>query len=166
MLKHYNQYTECVKDLNVSPAVLEMSKFIQHSDVSCLRHCRFVSFYSFRLCRALGLDYRSAARGGLLHDLFLYDWHKLELKVSFRNFFKLHGFTHPGTALYNASNYFTLNDKEKDIISKHMWPLIPRLPKYAESFWVSMVDKYVTVLEVTRLIHLTKLWRVNPEGDK
>jgi uncharacterized protein len=52
-----------------------MEKFIQHSDVSCLEHCMSVSYNSYLICRRLGLNYQAAARGGLLHDLFLYDWH-------------------------------------------------------------------------------------------
>ena len=36
---------------------------------------------------------------------------------------------------------------EKDIIVKHMWPLSPWMPKYRESFTVSMMDKYCAMME-------------------
>ena len=85
------------------------------------------------------MDYKSAARAGLLHDLFLYDWHNQPRK----KLFEKHGYTHPRTALNNASNNFDLNYKEKDIILKHMWPLtLKSVPRYKESFLVSIVDKY------------------------
>ena len=43
------------------------------------------------MCGALfHLDAKSAARGGMLHDLFLYDWHTHARETGER----LHGFTH------------------------------------------------------------------------
>ena len=118
-----------------------MEYFTQHGGVTCLEHCLWVSYKSFLLCRYMGLDFRSAARGGLLHDLFLYDWH---VKNSSRG---LHAFSHPHTAYQNASHCFDLNELEEDIIIKHMWPLTVILPKYPESLVVSMVDKYCAVAE-------------------
>jgi len=43
---------------------------------------------------------------------------------------------HPRVALENAIEHFDLNDTEKDIIEKHMWPLTIRLPKTKESLVV------------------------------
>ena len=62
--------------------------------------------------------------------------------------FQKHGFTHPRTALENACKYFNLNEIEKDIIEKHMWPLtLRKVPKYKESVVVTMVDKYCSTKE-------------------
>ena len=62
--------------------------------------------------------------------------------------FQKHGFTHPKVALDNAVKYFNLNNIEKDIIEKHMWPLtIRKVPKYKESVIVTMVDKYCSTQE-------------------
>jgi uncharacterized protein len=90
----------------------------------------------------MGFDYRSAARGGLLHDFFLYDWH---IGKPYRG---LHGFIHPYIALENANQYFCLNELEKDVIQKHMWPLTIRLPRYKETFVVLLVDKYCATKEI------------------
>lgn len=139
-----NDYKECIKDLIENSAVQSMDNYIQHGDISCLKHCINVSYNSFLVCRRLGLDYCAAARGGLLHDMFLYDWHVTRPKEG------MHGFTHPYAALKNANKYFRLSDKEKDIIEKHMWPLTVKLPKYRESFIVSCVDKYCAVMEVLK----------------
>ena len=46
---------------------------------------------------------RSAARGGMLHDLFLYDWREHSKKTGDR----LHAITHPITAYRNACKYFS-----------------------------------------------------------
>lgn len=59
----------------------------------------------------------------------------------------LHAFTHPKTALENASKLFSLNEKECDIILKHMWPVTIKLPKYKESYIITLVDKYCALEE-------------------
>ena len=43
--------------------------------------------------------------------------------------------------------HFELNEVEKDIIVKHMWPLTFIPPKYQESFVVTFADKYVSSKE-------------------
>lgn len=136
------EYEKCINDLIYHESVLSMENYIQHSDVSCLEHCIQVSYNSYRICKKLGFDYRSAARGGLLHDLFLYDWHVTKPKEG------LHGFTHPTAALKNANKYFKLNELEKDIIQKHMWPLTMQLPRHKESFVIVFVDKYCAIKEI------------------
>ena len=42
---------------------------------------------------------------------------------------------------------FELNEIEQDIILKHMWPLTVKLPKYKESYIITLADKYATYLE-------------------
>ncbi len=140
-------FKSCAAEILQSKEVQSMSAFIQHANVSCLEHSVSVAYYSYRLCRKLRLqvDCRSLIRGALLHDFFLYDWH---LKSDRKG---LHGFTHPKTALENAQEHFTLNDKEKDIIVKHMWPLTLRPPKYKEALIVSLSDKFCSTIETLRL---------------
>lgn len=139
--------TECISDLLRSDQVQQMRAFIQHADVSCLEHCIFVAYTSFWLCERLGIsaDRRSMLRGALLHDFFLYDWHEKSDRKG------LHGFTHPRTALNNAQRQFDLNELEKDIILRHMWPLTLIPPKYRESYIVSLSDKICSVMETLRL---------------
>jgi uncharacterized protein len=147
------EYYECIKDLFNSDPVKLMNSFIQHGSTTTLEHSINVSYKSYKLAKLLKMDYKSAARAGLLHDLFLYDWH---LEPKDNKLFQKHGFTHPEKALNNANKYFDLNDKEKDIISKHMWPLtLRKVPKYKESFLVSVVDKYSSCSET-----------INPVLDK
>ena len=54
---------------------------------------------------------------------------------------------HPQIALKNASEIFSLNELEKDIILKHMWPVTFSFPKYRESYIVTIMDKYSACLE-------------------
>jgi uncharacterized protein len=137
-------YLDCVRELLEHDKVKSMHCYMQHRGVDCLEHSLNVSVASFRICRRLGLDFRSAARGGLLHDFFLYDWHKEN------PYGGLHGFRHPKIAAMNADKHFTLNKREQDVIKKHMWPLTLALPKYPETFVVICVDKFFCVAEAFR----------------
>ncbi len=137
----------CIKDLIDAPSVRMMQQFTQHGDVSTLEHCLTVAFVSYLICRIVGLNFYAAARGGLLHDLFLYDWHKPNPYPG------LHGFSHPKIALYNARKNFFLTPLEEEIIRTHMWPLTLRaFPRHGESFVVSCADKLCAILETFGLI--------------
>lgn len=135
------EYLGCISGLIDHEMVRSMGNYIQHSDINCLEHSLYVSYSSYLVCRRMGLDYRSAARGGLLHDFFLYDWH---LEKPYKG---LHGLTHPHVALQNANKYFHLNKLEQDIIRKHMWPLTVTPPKYKEAYIVAAIDKYCAFME-------------------
>lgn len=139
------EYLDCIFYLIQHEKIIELEKYVQHGDVTCLEHSLCVSYRSYQVCKRLGFDYRAAARGGLLHDFFLYDWHG---EKPYKGF---HGFKHAMIALNNACMYFELNDKEKDIIRKHMWPLNLTLPKYKESYVVMLMDKYCALLETTNI---------------
>ena len=89
-----------------------MEAYTQHGETSCLRHSINVSYLSYLYCRDHGWQARAAARAGLLHDLFLYDWHFHAKETG--NYF--HGLTHPRRALENAQRLFSLTDREKNII--------------------------------------------------
>ena len=46
---------------------------------------------------------------------------------------------------------------EKDIISKHMWPVTFSAPKYLESYTITFVDKYCAVKELINYCKYT-IW--------
>lgn len=131
-----------ISDLINNETVLQMKNYRQHYETSCFEHCKMVAYYCYLICKKYNLDYKSATRAAMLHDLFLYDWRK---KDNGRK--GLHAFTHPQTALENASKLFDLNEKERDIILKHMWPVTIKLPKYKESYIITLVDKYCAIQE-------------------
>ena len=144
------EFKNIIKDLITNETVQEMKKYRQHCETSCFEHCLVASYYCYNFCKKHKLDYKSCARAAMLHDLFLYDWRK---KQDGRK--GLHAFTHPKTAYENASSLFLLNEKEKDIILKHMWPLtLFSIPKYKESFVLTIVDKYCALYEAVYEIRL------------
>ncbi len=138
------EYCSIVQDILENETVQEMKKYRQHYNTSTYDHCLEVSYISYKICKKFNLDYKSMARAAMLHDLFLYDWRKSQRDVEIEG---LHAFVHPKIALQNASKIFDLNDKEKDIIVKHMWPLTLPFPKYRESFIITLVDKYSALHE-------------------
>ena len=135
-------YMNIVKDIISNEMVQEMKQYRQHYNVSCFDHCLYVSYNLYSLCKKHNLDYESAARAGLVHDLFLYDWRKRENGRKGH-----HAFTHPKTAYENAKKIFKLNEIETDIILKHMWPVTLGIPKYKETFLMTYVDKYFAYSE-------------------
>ena len=124
-------------------------------------HVVRVAYLSYFFSKLLGLDYISSARGGLLHDFFLYDWRVRKKGDEHRS---LHGKEHPYIALSNANLYFHINEKEIDIITKHMYPKTKERPMYAESFIVSIMDKVSTIIEYSKRV-VNKEFHIIYEGS-
>lgn len=117
---------------------------IEHHGTSRMDHSLRVSYYSYMIAKVCRLDYDQVARAGLLHDFYLdrtTDYEKTKDK------FLLFTTKHPVTAVENAKRYFALTEKEEDMIKSHMFPVDYRVPKYAESWIVSFVDKFVSFYE-------------------
>ena len=139
-----DEYYEAINDIYEHEEFLKLKEFFHHNS-SIYEHVQDVAYLSYRISKYLKLDYRSAARGALLHDFFLYDWRNHDVPDLPRK--KFHGIEHPTIAVDNARKYFSINEIEEDIIKKHMWPLTLVPPKYKESFIVSFADKYLSSKE-------------------
>ena len=140
----YNDY----EFLDIVSDIMENKKFnvikkCKHHGITRYEHSLRVSYYSYLITKKIGLNCIETARGGLSHDFFIIeDLKKNELK------YKLYVFSHPYKSLRNANNYFDLTSLEEDIIINHMFPTLPhKVPKYLESWIVSLVDKVVALYE-------------------
>lgn len=123
---------------------LRMRQYIQHGCVTTYEHCMRVAAISFWLNRRLnlGCDEASLVRGAFLHDFYLYDWHQPHPEAG------LHGFSHPAIALANAEQRYTLNDRERNVIRSHMWPLtLLTPPRCREAAVVCVADKMSSATE-------------------
>ena len=85
-------YMECVADILDHPVFQSMDQYIQHGTTTCKCHCIQVSYLAYKLCKRFGGNWRSAARAGLLHDLFFI--RLAHARQGNRRSF--HGFTHRG----------------------------------------------------------------------
>ena len=153
--ENYIEFKNIINDIRFNEKVREMNNYMQHSATSCYSHCLHVAYYTYLMCKKLNLDYVSAARAAMLHDFFLFYWHEPRHIKSLK---ELHAFSHPKIALKNALQFFDLNAMEQDIIVKHMWPLTIKLPKYKETYIVTLADKYCATVEFFK--YLTARYRL------
>ena len=132
--------------------ILENEEFkqmnnIKHHNTTRMDHSLKVSYYSYLISKILRLDYQEVARGGLLHDFYTHEVRKCK---KIKDKVLLFTTKHPDEAVENASNNFVLSEKEIDIIKSHMFPVDYKIPKYAESWIVSLVDKVLSFGEFSQ----------------
>lgn len=117
-----------------------------HFKTTVFRHSISVARMSLRIAKALRISVNESdlLTGALLHDYFLYDWHKK------RSHHGLHGFTHAKVAADNAKKDYCINKRVYHIIYTHMFPLnITHVPRSREAWIVTIADKIVAFREQT-----------------
>lgn len=135
---------EILKTYQAQKEVQSMQKFVQHGHTSTYQHSMNVVRLSYWLNKRFHLhaDEKALLVGALLHDFYLYDWHEKS------TWHRWHGFSHPFRAAGNARKIFKINEKEKQIIESHMWPLTLRhMPVSREAVIVCLADKCCSVIE-------------------
>ena len=151
-MNHYlTGFCQTTEELLGSDQVRSMGRWKHHGHISTLDHSLFVAFWSYRLARKFGWDEHAAARGGLLHDLYLYDSRDKSAHPG------LQCFDHPRAAARNAAGLTDLSDKERNIILSHMWPLGGAFPRSWEAWLVDLVDTVCAALELTRIYRPSRL---------
>ncbi|MCI8444912.1 MAG: HD domain-containing protein [Bacilli bacterium] len=142
-MQNDNEYTKIVGHI-LDNEEFNKIKTIEHHGISRFDHSVKVSYYSYKIAKALKLDYYDVARAGLLHDFFLSD----DERTTKDRF--LSTFVHPKKAEKHADQIFGINEREADIIRTHMFPVNMSVPKYAESWVVNFVDKAVGGYEFSK----------------
>lgn len=131
-------FRKTVKEVVCQKEYQKMKSFFAHGRYSLYDHCFRVALLSYSLAKEKGLklDLRSLIRGALLHDFYLYDWHKKH------EGHRLHGLFHPAKALKNAKKIYILNKKEENMILSHMFPItLWVFPKSKEAWLLTKADK-------------------------
>ena len=121
-------------------------EFIQHGDVTVYAHVTSVARASLSFAEHLGragisIDRASLLRGALLHDYFLYDWHDPRPEPSTARI------STSVFALARAEEDFELTPRERNIIVRHMFPLVPVPPTCREAWIVCLADKWCALRE-------------------
>ena len=125
------RFIKTARKILANEKVQQMKQYVQHGDVSTYEHCLMVCLYAYMYAKRLKLkiNIEALVKGALLHDFFLYDWHK-------------------GAFTRDGRNTFPLTVKERGIIINHMWPLtLTRLPRSKEAWLVCWADKYCSLKE-------------------
>ena len=140
--------TDNISFNDIADSIINTKKFNElksesHHGLTRYIHVMRVSKYTYKISKKLGFDYVSATRAALLHDYFTeYDFNGIKgIKK---------GIDHPNIAYNNASKEFNLNEVEKNAITSHMFPLGTTIPKYKESWVLTLVDKSVATYELTK----------------
>lgn len=150
-------FSHCSQELLQNQWVRELSQFPQHGSLSRLEHCTSVAYYSLWLSQMLHIrvNRESLILGAMLHDFFFYNWYDKSQRPRF------HGVRHAGIALQNAEQCFILNDKERNMILAHMWPLSRRMPHSKEALLICFIDKCCCIRELI----LTLKYKVKKKSD-
>lgn len=111
-----------------------------HHGITRFDHSMRVAKYVYRISKKMNLDYISATRAAILHDFFTNEEFG-------SNHGLIQGVVHPDIALTNARGEFDLNKIESNAIEAHMFPLCMTLPRYKESWVLSLTDKVVAIYE-------------------
>lgn len=145
-----NNYTDEEFERIASP-ILEIEefnrlKFITHHGITRYDHSMRVAYFSYKVSKALKLDYKEVTEAALLHDFFLDEVNHESRVERLRH--------HPECAVKNASKYMDLTEKQVDIIKTHMFPVTFAPPKYLESWIVDLVDDFAAVYEGCYRMHM------------
>lgn len=132
------EYEQITKDILDNEKFKSLKEEVHHHNSNRYNHCLKVSQKTYKICKKLNLDYRSATRAALVHDFFFTD--------DFNNK-KEQLLKHPVKAVENANQIMSLNEKEQNIIESHMYPIGKKIPKYKESIIVDIVDDCVSIKE-------------------
>ena len=138
-------YYQLVSDILEHTDIQALKQYRHHRYTTRFQHSLNVSYYNYLVCRFFHWDAVSAARAGLLHDLYFYETADYDRAASSDQ--KSHSAHHPEVAMRNAVTRFALNSREMDMITKHMWPVTHSMPNYKESYVITIVDKYAATLE-------------------
>ena len=141
---------------NIAHDIITTNKFNElknekHHGLTRYKHVMRVSKYTYKISKKLKMDYASATRAALLHDYFT----KNDFEENSKSSKEL--VNHPNVASINAQKEFKLNDLEINAIESHMFPLSKTLPKYKESWLLTLVDKSVATYEMTKFKLTTAL---------
>lgn len=146
-IEHEQLIWDILNQIRNSSAYNKSRHYMQHGKTSIYSHSVRVAYTSCYIAERykLKVDYDSLITGALLHDYFLYDWH--DKNDSHK---RPHGFYHPSAALANADRDFELNDRIRNIIKRHMFPLTLIPPVCIEGWIVCIADKICSTKETIK----------------
>ena len=154
-----NEFQQMTRDILEHPRFLRLQGFIHHGENNTVfDHSLRVSRRAYEIAKKLNLpedEVRSAARAGLLHDFFGYNWRESQFRryksqyTGWSRIAHMHAFVHGRLAATRAQRVFGVTEEECQAITSHMFPLSP-IPRTRLAWIVSLADKEVASREVAR----------------
>ena len=141
---NYKLFDDLYNNICFTDKYISMKNYPAHSDVSTFDHSVSVAkeCYRYVVEKQIDCDLSALVKAALLHDYYLYDWHKSPK-------FTFHGFKHALTSAKNAERDYGLTPKEKNIIESHMFPLNPlHFPKCREAWILIYFDRKCSMSEI------------------
>ena len=135
------EFNNIIKDIINNEEFMKLQNEVHHSTTR-FNHSLRVAYEVYNKLKDNNQNYVDATRAALLHDFFFDDDLSSSQSDRLNN--------HPLIALENAKKYFDINELQENIILSHMYPLSYCLPRFKESWIVSLMDKKVTILEFKR----------------
>lgn len=137
--------TNSISFEDISKEIINTNRFKSlkkevHHGITRYAHVIRVSESTYKISKKLKMDYISATRAALLHDYFTSNDFNGENNIKKWN-------EHPSISYNNAIKEFNLNKKEENAIKAHMFPMGHTVPKYKESWLLTLVDKVVSTYE-------------------
>lgn len=155
--KRDNEYLSIIDNIMNNEEFKQMEN-IKHHNTTRMNHLIKVSYNSYKVAKMFNLDYKDVARAGLLHDFYTEEVNKCD---KIKDKVLLFSTKHPENAVENSMRNFELSEKEINIIKTHMFPIDYKVPKYAESWIVSIVDKVVSFGEFGKKFSYSLTYIVN-----
>ena len=132
------KFKNIIKKYILHPKYQEMKKY-KHHGLTRYEHSLRVAYQTYKITKFLHLNYQETTIAALLHDFFLDEVINELSKNRMRH--------HPKIAAQNASLYFEINDKQRDMIETHMFPLTLTPPSYLEGWLIDLIDDWVSIYE-------------------
>ncbi len=141
-LKETYEFDSIICDITNNYKFLKLKHELHHG-INRYDHSLRVAKMTYHISKKFHLDYERATRAALLHDFYLNQETKTMTSSKTLT-------THPHIALENAKIYFDIDKKQENMIESHMFPLTKKVPKYKESWIVTLSDKAVAIHEMSR----------------
>jgi uncharacterized protein len=141
--KQKEDFNSLVQDIIDNKRFNKLNKELHHG-ITRYEHSMRVARWTYKITNLLNMKYKKdVTRAALLHDFYIN-----EDLVSENGASKLG--EHPSVALKNSKKHFNISSLQADIIKTHMFPCNFDVPKYKESWLVSLIDKAVSTYEMLR----------------
>ncbi len=141
MFKYNNkEFNEIIRNYVIHPKFQETKLYTHHGHTR-YEHSLRVAYYTYKVTKKLHLNYKEATVAALLHDFFL------DEVIEEKSYSRMRH--HPKIALKNATKYFDINEKQKDMIVTHMFPITLTPPSYLEGWLLDIIDDIISIYEKT-----------------